>query len=160
MCPSAIHDMPSHIVNTRSLAALTVTTQSVFFARSLRTGSFNLWSRHHWRMSLNLCTQAACSNEFITHVIFTCLGSTFSYSRKEYLIPRLFRTKLNRRQPAHMHSVAQRAPAPARIIPPRAGFYWAHVFSWFCLWTTLPIKFVEYIIYVLWTFNYFRISSC
>jgi len=41
--------------NTHSLAVLVVITQNVFLARSLRAGNYYLWSRHHWRMLLQLC---------------------------------------------------------------------------------------------------------
>jgi len=44
---------------TRSLQALVVIIQSLFLARSLRAGSFNLWSRHHCRMLQHLCTASS-----------------------------------------------------------------------------------------------------
>jgi len=47
------------IQNTRSLAALVFSVQNIFFAKSLRAGNYNLWSRHHWRMLLHLRTASS-----------------------------------------------------------------------------------------------------
>jgi len=47
------------VQNTRSLAVLVLISQNLFFARSMRAGNFNLWSRHHWRMLLHLSTASS-----------------------------------------------------------------------------------------------------
>ena len=82
--------MPSQsIAHTRWLAALVAVTWNVFLARSLRSRNSDLWSRHHWSMSLHtLIPQALCSIEFLAHVIFTCTASKFNYLQKEFNIPR------------------------------------------------------------------------
>ena len=74
------------ILKTHSLAASVAIRQNVF-ASSLRDGNSSLWSRHHGRMLLQICTSSLCSIEFLAHVTVTCIGPTFSYLRKEFLIP-------------------------------------------------------------------------
>jgi len=75
------------ILKTHSLAASVAIRQNVF-ATSLRDGNSSLWSRHYGRMLLQICTTSSlCSIEFLAHVTVTCIGPTFSYLRKEFLIP-------------------------------------------------------------------------
>ena len=70
----------SIIINTRSLGALVAIMHDVFPARWLRPGNPNLWSCHHWRMSLHLLCQTRVSVSFqsVLWLIYKRLCSSIS----------------------------------------------------------------------------------